>query len=56
LKINSPGRAKAKSSRAMQFLIFGIQLINFLLNFPRFGLRTAHRQHSVRPENILQEQ
>lgn len=39
-----------------QFLIFRVELFDFLADFSGLLLRAAHRQHTVRPENILEQQ
>ena len=40
----------------LQSLIFLVELVDFFLDFPRFDLRTMHRQYAVSAEDILQEQ
>ena len=40
----------------LQPLISLVEPRNVFLNFLRFLLRTPHRQHAVRPENVLKQQ
>jgi len=40
----------------MQFLIFFVEMIDFLLNVGGLLLRAPHRDHAVRAENILQDE
>ena len=39
----------------LQLPIFFVEPLDLLLHLPRLQLRPAHRQHSVSPENILEQ-
>jgi hypothetical protein len=40
----------------LQFSVLVVKLVDFHADFSGFLLRAAHRQHAVRPEDVLEQQ